>query len=117
MTEAAAKIPEDLRESFSGAIAQFRSWDRGGDEPTVSLSYGVRPISVVCELVWSFADEMPDGDYENLCDEADKLLQGSRGYSYRGELPHRPKSHSYASGAQCLKRLIDFRKAWYARER
>jgi hypothetical protein len=55
-------------------------------------------ISGIRELVRSFTDKMPIEDYAALCHLAQRLRHGQ----------DLPEDRSYASGAKCLQKLIDY---------
>jgi hypothetical protein len=103
MTEPQHKIPENLSTAFCDAVLDYRTWDRGGPEPKRFIGSNRFEISAICDLVWNFTDEMPDLYYQVICYEVANPLDV-------------PKDHSYASGARCLKKLIEVRKARYAQK-
>jgi len=92
-------IPEELRQAFNEAVAQYSYWNRGGPEPEIVFHRALWKISAVCSLVTKFDDPMADNIYRYLCGQTDslsKLLQEDR---------------SFRSGARFLAGLIQERKA------
>jgi hypothetical protein len=117
VTYAVENIPANLREAFQDAMVAFHDWDRGGPEPKRFVGSSYLKISAVCNLVWSFTDTMPDDDYDKLCRLASNIRRGQMTEAFWENPPAMPESRSYASGAKCLKSLIDCRDAWYKRPR
>ena len=94
-------MPNDVQEAFLEAIRLFNDWKFGGSEPLVGFRK-LRQISIsgVCELVLGYRNEpLPANLHDvlrNLIDETSTNL--------KAELDEDP---SYASGAQCLLKMID----------
>jgi hypothetical protein len=88
-------IPPDRADAFNKAIAAFHNWtiEENRDsliEPEIVQRHS---ISTVCNFVETFNDTMPGNVYEFLC----WLAAEQSGAA--------PDSHSYASGARCLRAL------------
>jgi hypothetical protein len=86
-------IPNDLRDAFWGAIGAYSNWRVGQSEP--EISYQQRPvlISLVCDLVEQYEDQLPAKFWDLLTSLAP-----------RSEEP--PAGHSFASGARFLQKQI-----------
>jgi hypothetical protein len=95
MIAQSAPIPENLREAFHDAVAQFSDWTQGRPEPEVSFRRHPLTISAICRLVMNFRDPMP----ENLVE-----------YLFRNQIMHhRVGAFMYADGARCLLEAINTR--------
>jgi hypothetical protein len=86
-------IPPDLADAFHDAVVLLSKWRFGRPEPLVSFKMLPWPISVICELVTSFDESVPE-NIQHL------LLR------IPIELPSELPGFTYAAAARgCLKEI------------
>jgi hypothetical protein len=106
MTEQKEQIPQDLADAFHQVVWRYADWQPPNPEIEVKLRRQYHSMSVVCSLVVSFDDPLPEDVFDQLY-----------GYLHaqHRELKERlGKGSTYSAGSYCLFRLIDERKAEYA---
>jgi hypothetical protein len=95
-------ITQELADAFRAAIETYATWIRdGGHAPKVQVRRDLLDIESVCVLVSSFADLMPSGEHDRLCELAGRVGEGSMA----------PADYTYQSGAQCLRSLVEYRRS------
>jgi hypothetical protein len=106
-------IPDDFRDAFTQAVANFTEWTGGGPEPEVSLKKQSVPARIVFNFTESFSDRVPDDIYNYVRDLAQGFRDCDHGF---GHDCAGPKDQTYKGVAQCMLRLYWARAAYYRRE-
>jgi hypothetical protein len=97
-----ALLPPYLREAFGQAIDSLPEWwEYGGPEPAVPCGKSLTPISGVFEHVTAFKDDLP-------VELLDRILQT---IGPGKEAEEMGRYRTYGVAGQCLRRLIDEKKA------
>jgi hypothetical protein len=102
MPEPSAKpLPLELIKAFSKAVLSYNDWNPGKAEREIKMRAGKSySISSICGLVEGYTDLLPDRDFDQL-------------YSYMHDDMHIDlkavliASPSYATGALCLRTMIE----------
>ena len=100
--QSADPIPRDLAEAFDNAVELYDIWRWGPSQPERKVSCNGQDFSMtaVCGLVDQFTDRLPDRVFLKL-------------RSYMHDYPHGKliadleADQSYATGARCLRRMIE----------
>jgi hypothetical protein len=97
-------IPPAFAEAFSQAVLAYNDWDPSIPEREMRIDGAPYTMSAVCDRVDRYTDELPANVFEVLS-------------SYFYDMPHghlKKKLHgsdqTYATGARCLRELIECRK-------
>jgi hypothetical protein len=100
-------IPPKLADAFFDAVRAFIRWAFADPMPTVTVDQDEIPISSVCERVAIFVDPIPDEAFNAL------YFVASTQKPLRQKLG---EDRTYATGAQCLLKLIGDRQAEWREE-
>jgi hypothetical protein len=100
-------IPPKLAEAFFDAVRAYIRWAFADPQPTIAIDEVVIPISGACERVSIFTDSLPDETFNAL------YFVASTQKHLREKLG---ADRSYATGAQCLLKLIEDRQAEWREE-
>jgi hypothetical protein len=97
------EISPELAEAFDQAVLAYASWDPQNDRRQIPIpGRGYFSISAICGLVDQFSDRMPD-----------KVIQQLRSYVHDHPdgalMANIVKDPSYATGASCLRSMIERR--------
>ena len=102
-----ASLPLVVAQAFQQAVAMYEFWTpRHPDEQALSVNHQCYSIAAVCGLLDKFSDPLPDNVLRALLSYIDE----SHG-DLRVKLAATP---TYATGAQCLLKLMQNRTARYA---
>jgi hypothetical protein len=100
-------IPPKLADAFFDAVRAYIRWAFAAPMPTITVDHAEIPISTVCERVAIFTDSIPFEAFNALY-----FVAGT-------QKPLREKlkvDRTYATGAQCLLKLIEDRQAEWREE-
>ena len=100
-------IPPKLTEAFFDAVRAYIRWAFATPQPTIAIGQDVVPISTVCERAGIFTDPMPDETFNAL------YFVASTQKHLRKKLG---ADRTYATGAQCLLKLIEDRQVEWREE-
>jgi hypothetical protein len=104
--QSAAPTPRDLAVAFADALLAYGDWIAGQPEREISIGGTKFSMTAVCGLFDQFADELPQHDFDKLRSYLDPV-------SHSDLIVELAVNCSYATGARCLCRLIELRKAEY----
>jgi hypothetical protein len=99
-------IPPDLAEAFAESVLAYDHWSPGQPDREIRIERSFFSITLICRLVEKFADQLPEQVFSKL-------------RSYMHDIPDSDLivelavNCSYATAAQCLRRMIFRRKAEY----
>ena len=96
----------DLEEVFANALSAYGDWSPGQPEREISIGQTKFSMTAVCGLFDQFADELPQHVFDKLRSYMDLP-------SHSDLIVELAVNCSYATGARCLRRLIELRKAEY----
>jgi hypothetical protein len=104
--QSAAPTPRDLADAFANALLAYGDWSPGQPEPEISIGRSKFSMTAVCGLFDQIADELPQHLFDKLRLYMDHVTHGDL-------IVELAVNCSYATGARCLRRLIELRKAEY----
>jgi hypothetical protein len=104
--QSAAPTPRDLADAFSDALLAYGDWSPGQPEREISIGQTKFSMIAVCGLFDQFVDELPQHVFDKLRSYMDSV-------SHSDLIVELAVNCSYATGARCLRRLIELRKAEY----
>jgi hypothetical protein len=102
----APPTPRDLADAFANALLAYGDWSPGQPEREISIGQTKFSMTAVCGLFDQFADELPRHVFDKLRSYLDLI-------SHSDLIVELAVNCSYATGARCLRRLIELRKAEY----
>ena len=102
----APSTPRDLADAFADALLAYSDWIAGQPEREISIGQTKFSMIAVCGLFDQFADDLPQHLF-------DKLRLYMDCVSHSDLIVELAVNCSYATGARCLRRLIELRKAEY----
>jgi hypothetical protein len=105
--QSAAPTPRDLADAFADALLAYADWSPGQPEPEISIGQTKFSMTAVCGLFDQFADELPQHVFDKLRSHMDVV-------SHSDLIVELALNCSYATGARCLRRLIELRKEYQA---
>jgi hypothetical protein len=103
----AQPTPRDLADAFADALLAYGDWSPGQPEPEISIRQTKFSMTAVCRLIGQFADELPQHVFDKLRLHMDVV-------SHSDLIVELALNCSYATGARCLRRLIELRKEYQA---
>ena len=103
----APPTPRDLADAFADALLAYGDWIAGQPEREISIGQTKFSMTAVCGLFDQFADELPQHVFNNLRSHMDVV-------SHSDLIVELALNCSYATGARCLRRLIELRKEYQA---
>ena len=95
-----------IADAFADALLAYGDWIAGQPEREISIGQTKFSMTAVCGLFDQFADELPQHIF-------DKLRSYMALPSHSDLIVELAVNCSYATGARCLRRLIELRKAEY----
>ena len=95
--------PRDLADAFADALLAYGDWIAGQPEREISIGQTKFSMTAVCGLFDQFADELPQHVFDKLRSYMDLI-------SHSDLIVELAVNCSYATGARCLRRLIELRK-------
>ena len=99
----AQPTPRDLADAFADALLVYGDWSPGQPEPEISIGQTKSSMTAVCGLFDQFADELPQHVFDKLRSYMDLP-------SHSDLIVELAVNCSYATGARCLRRLVELRK-------
>jgi hypothetical protein len=105
--QSAAPTPRDLADAFADALLAYGDWIAGQPEREISIGQTKFSMTAVCGLIDQFADELPQHVFDELRLHMDIV-------SHSDLIVELALNCSYATGARCLRRLIELRKEYQA---
>ena len=102
----AQPTPRDLADAFADALLAYGDWIAGQPEPEISIGRSKFSMTAVCELFDQIADDLPQHVFDKLRLYMDVV-------SHSDLIVELAVNCSYATGARCLRRLIELRKEEY----
>jgi hypothetical protein len=102
----APPTPRDLADAFADALLAYGDWIAGQPEREISIGRSKFSMTAVCGLFDQIADELPQHLFDKLRLYMDVV-------SHSDLIVELAVNCSYATGARCLRRLIELRKAEY----
>ena len=102
----APPTPRDMVDAFADALLVYGDWIAGQPEREISIGQTKFSMTAVCGLFDQFADELPEHVFDKLRSYMDLP-------SHSGLIVELAVNCSYATGARCLRRLIELRKVEY----
>jgi hypothetical protein len=105
--QSAAPTPRDLADAFADALLTYGDWIAGQPEREISIGQTKFSMTAVCGLIDQFADELPQHVFDELRLHMDIV-------SHSDLIVELALNCSYATGARCLRRLIELRKEYQA---
>jgi hypothetical protein len=103
--QSAPPTRRDLAEAFANALSAYGDWSPGQPEPEISIGQTKFSMTAVCGLFDQFADELPQQVFDKLRSYMDPV-------SHSDLIVELAVNCSYATGARCLRRLIELRKEY-----
>jgi hypothetical protein len=103
----APPTPRDLADAFADALLAYGDWIAGQPEREISIGQTKFSMTAVCGLIDQFADELPQHVFDELRLHMDIV-------SHSDLIVELALNCSYATGARCLRRLIELRKEYQA---
>jgi hypothetical protein len=104
--QSAAPTPRDLADAFTDALLAYGDLSPGQPEREISIGQTKFSMIAVCGLFDQFADELPQQVFDKLRSYMDSV-------SHSDLIVELAVNCSYATGARCLRRWIELRKAEY----
>jgi hypothetical protein len=98
--------PRELADAFADALLAYGDWSPGQPEHEISIGQAKFSMTAVCGLFDQFADELPQQVFDKLRSYMDLP-------SHSDLIVELAVNCSYATGARCLRTLIELRKAEY----
>ena len=98
------QFPPNWAEAFSQAVLAYNDWVPSAPEREMRINHAFYTMSAVCDLVDRYTDQLPANVFGFLS-------------SYFHDMPHGDlkekfeSARTYATGARCLRELIERRKA------
>jgi len=102
--QSAPPTHRDLAEAFADALLAYGDWIAGQPEREISIGRSKFSMIAVCGLFDQIADELPQHLFDKLRLYMDCVSHGDL-------IVELAVNCSYATGARCLRRLIELRKA------
>jgi len=105
MSKRASTIPLHLRQGFHQAVEDYALWTPSVPEREIPVGFGLYSTTAICDLIQDeFTCPLPK-------DIVDRLFSYLGAPSYRDLAEKLSVSPNYATGAQCLRILIEREKA------
>jgi hypothetical protein len=104
--QSATPTRRDLAEAYADALSAYGDWSPGQPEPEIGIGQTKFSMTAVCGLLDQFADELPQHVFKTLRSYMDLP-------SHSDLIVELAVNCSYATGARCLRRLIELRQAEY----
>jgi len=104
--QSAPPTQRDLAEAFANALLAYGDWSPGQPEREISIGGTKFSMTAVCGLLDQFTDELPQHAFDKLRSYLDLV-------SHSDLIVELAVNCSYATGARCLRRLIELRKSEY----
>jgi hypothetical protein len=104
--QSALSTPRHLADAFADALLAYGDWSSGQPEREISTGQTKFSMISICGLFDQFADELPRHVFDKLRSYMDPV-------SHSDLIVELAVNCSYATGARCLRRLIELRKAEY----
>jgi len=102
--QSAPPTQRDFADAFADALLAYGDWIAGQPEREISIGRSKFSMTAVCGLFDQIADELPQHLFDKLRLYMDHVSHGDL-------IVELAVNCSYATGARCLRRLIELRKA------